>query len=147
MNYRSESDRKLEIYLNMICIASRYFEVKQLQQQVNTCDLSQVPGNIDSVLSLKIGWQERVSLHYLVVPIEVNNTSVSFSTLSFSSGDKMVLQSQRHGAQETDFMCLERAHELFMVSQSLQKTNVFVYVLLCTLTSCTYISQLFTITV
>jgi len=119
MNYRSENARKLEIYLNRICIASRHFEVKQLQGQVETCDLSQVPGNFDSILSLKVGWQERVSLHYLVVPIEVNSTSVSFSTLSFSSGDKTVLQSQRDGAQVTDFMCLERAHELFMVSQSL----------------------------
>jgi hypothetical protein len=127
MNYRSENARKLEIYLNRICIASRHFEVKQLQGQVETCDLSQVPGNFDSILSLKVGWQERVSLHYLVVPTEVNSTSVSFSTLSFSSGDKTVLQSQRDGAQVTDFMCLERAHELFMVSQRLPKKNICIF--------------------
>ena len=132
MNYRSENDRKLEIYLNRICIASRHFEVKQLKGQIETCDLSHVPGNIDSIPSLKIGWQERVSLHYLVVPIEVNNTSISFSTLSFSSGDKTVLQSQSNGAQVTDFMCLERAHEIFMVSLSLQDhKEIYLHLFYC----------------
>lgn len=119
MNYRSDSDTKLEIYLNQICVASRHFEVRRLQGQVDTRDLSLVPGSSDSVPSFKIGWQERVTLHYLVVPIKVNNTSVSLSALSFASEDEMALQYQhlidhRCGAQVTDFMCLERAHEVFM---------------------------------
>lgn len=128
MNYRSDSDTKLEMYLNKICIASRHFEIRQLLGQVDASDLSQFllasVGNSDDVLSLKIGWQERVTLHYLVVPIEVNSTSVSFSTISFSKGDEMALESQplidhRYGSQVTDFMCLERAHEVFTVSQCL----------------------------
>jgi hypothetical protein len=128
MNYRSDSDTKLEIYLNNICIASRHFELRKVLGQVDARDLSQhllaSVGTSDSGLSLKIGWQERVTLHYLVIPIEVNRTSVSFSTLSFSSGDEMALGSQllidhRYGAQVTDFICLERAHEVFTVSQCL----------------------------
>jgi hypothetical protein len=128
MNYRSDSDTKLEIYLNKMCIASRHFEIRQVPGQVDARDLSQhllaSVGNSDSGLSLKIGWQERVTLHYLVVPVEINRTSVSFSNLSFSRGDEMTLESQplidhRYGAQVTDFICLERAHEVFTVSQCL----------------------------
>ena len=132
MNYRSDRDSKLEIYLNKICIASRHFEIRQLQGQVDSDDLSQSlistadgssNNNHPVSPSLKIAWQERVTLHYLVVPIErVNDTLVTFSTLLFSSGNKMVSESllpqmsRRYGAQVTDFMCRERAHEVFSVS-------------------------------
>ena len=126
MNYRSDSDTKPEIYLNKICIASRHFEIRKVLGQVDARDLSQnlLASVSDSGVSLKIGWQERVTLHYLVIPIEVNRTSVSFSTLSFSRGDETAMESlplidHRYGAQVTDFICLERAHELFTVSQCL----------------------------
>ena len=117
MNYRSDRDSKLEIYLNKICVASRYFEIRQLLGQVDSYDLSQSliasPGNDKS---LKIGWQDRVTLHYLVVPIERANSTITFSALSFSRGDNVPTLSQRHGAEVTDFMCRERAHEVFTVS-------------------------------
>jgi hypothetical protein len=128
MNNRSDSDNRLEIYLNKICIANRNFEIRKLPGQVDISDLSQyllaTVGSNDSSLSLKIGWQERVTLHYRVIPIEVDTTSVSFSTFTFSRDDEMALESQplidhRYGAQVTDFMCLERAHEVFTVSQLL----------------------------
>lgn len=126
MNYRSDRDTKLEIFLNRIFIASRHFEIKQLLGQVDSHDLSQPliassEGGSDNS-SLKIGWQERVTLHYLVVPIETDNSSVKFSTLLFSSGDKVTESFpqtiQRYGSQVTDFMCRERAHDVFSVSQA-----------------------------
>jgi hypothetical protein len=126
MNNRSDSDTQLEIYLNKVCIASRHFEIRKVPGQVDAHDLAQYflasVGSSDSSLSLKIGWQERVTLHYRVVPIEADCSSVSFSTFSFSRDVEMALESQpltdhRYGAQVTDFMCLERAHEVFTVSQ------------------------------
>mmetsp|Transcript_1241 Transcript_1241/g.2203 ORF Transcript_1241/g.2203 Transcript_1241/m.2203 type:complete len:647 (+) Transcript_1241:74-2014(+) len=114
MNYRSDRDSKLEIDLNKICVASRHFEIRQLPGQVEPVDFDN-----PSSTSLKIGWQERVTLHYLVVPTEnVNSAFVAISTLLFSSGNKMLLSNRRtemnqNGAQLTDFMCRERAHELF----------------------------------
>jgi len=121
MNYRSDRDSNLEIYLNKICIASRNFEIRQLLGQVDSQDLSQsliASSGSDAGSSLKIGWQERVTLHYLVVPIERANASVTFSILSFPCGNKsrseFLPETRRwHGAQVTDFMCRERAHDVF----------------------------------
>lgn len=108
MNYRSDRDSKLDIYLNKICIASRHFEIRQMQGQELT------PSARSDSPSLKIGWQERVTLHYLVVPIErTSNALITLSTLSFSSGDRT---SHRSDGQVADFMCRERAHEMFIVS-------------------------------
>merc|ERR1712194_649067 len=130
MNYRSDRDSKLEIFLNKICIASRHFEIRQLQGQVASGDLSQsLISNTDGSSScsgttspaspsLKIGWQERVTLHYLIVPIaRSNETFVTFSTLLFSSGNEMShalpRMNRQYGAQVVDLMCRERAHEVF----------------------------------
>ena len=118
MNYRSDRDSKLEINLNKICIASRHFEIKQLLGQIDSQDMSPPrTGNNEVSPSLKIGWQERVTLHYLVVPIETSSASVTFSTLSFAT-DKNAEQvsQQSDGAHVTDFMCRERAHDVFSVS-------------------------------
>ena len=112
MNYRSDRETKLEILLNKICIASRHFEIKEMQGQVTSGDL------IPMSTSLKIGWQERVTLHYLVVPIKRSNPSLEFSTLSFSSGNEVAPEAVSI-VQLPDFMCRERAHEVFSVSQLL----------------------------
>jgi len=116
MNYRSDRDSKLEINLNKICIASRHFEIKQLLGQIDSQDMSPPQtGNNEVSPSLKIGWQERVTLHYLVVPIETSSASVIFSTLSFAMDTESSPQ-QSDGAHVTDFMCRERAHDVFSVS-------------------------------
>lgn len=133
MNYRSDRDSKLEINLNKICIASRHFEIKQLLGQIDSQDMSPPQtGNNEVSPSLKIGWQERVTLHYLVVPIETSSTSVTFSTLSFAMDNKKVKPESppqlSDGAHVTDFMCRERAHDMFSVSPSLlQCCDIFSY--------------------
>ena len=129
MNYRSDRDSKLDIHLNKICIASRHFEMRQLQGQVDSAHLSQSLISMtdgkngrsnNSSNSLKIGWQERVTLHFLIIPItRSNNTLITFSNLSFSSRDEIRLsQPQTNwqcGAQVVDIMCRERAHDVFTV--------------------------------
>lgn len=128
MNYRSDRDTKLQIYLDKICIASRHFEIRQLKGQVDSNDLSksliEFHSDCDHGSSLQIGWQERITVHYLVVPIDVDNVPVSFSTISFSSGNEMISKSlpqlldSRTGGKVTDFMCRERAYEVFTVSRA-----------------------------
>jgi hypothetical protein len=125
MNYRSDRDTKLQIYLNKICIASRHFEIRQMKGQVDSNDLSkslsEFHPDCDPVSSLQIGWQERITVHYLVVPKDFASMPVLFSTISFSSENEMVPNSLPHlldrqtGDKVTDFMCRERAHEVFMV--------------------------------
>lgn len=128
MNYRSDRDTKLHIYLDKICIASRHFEIRQLKGQVDSNDFSKSLyelSDCDPVSSLQIGWQERITVHYLVVPIDVANTPVSISAISFSIDNQTIstsvpqLLDHRTGGKLADFMCRERAHELFLVSQSL----------------------------
>lgn len=133
MNYRSDRDSNLEIYLNKICIASRNFEIRQMLGQVDSQDLSQsliASSGSAAGSSLKIGWQERITLHYLVVPIERANTSVTFSILSFPCGNKNMSESlpetrRWYGAQVTDFMCRERAHDVFTVSLGILRCRLF----------------------
>ena len=125
MNYRSDRESNLEIYLDKIFIASRHFEVRQMLGQVDPSDVSTSlisnVGNGSLLSSLKIGWQERVTLHYLVIPLEKSKPSFTLSMLSFSSGNQAESESlheitQRYGAKVTDFMCRERAHDAFSVS-------------------------------
>lgn len=134
MNYRSDRDTKLDIILNKICIASRYFEIKQLLGQIDSDDLSSsqltsTRNSCSQVPSLKIGWQEKVTLHYLVVPIDMPSTSVTFSSLSFTTDNSAISESSPpqlgNCAQVTDFMCRERAHDVFSVSQVFMRLPQF----------------------
>ena len=113
MNYRSDRETNLEIDLQNVCIASRNFQVKQLEGQVYAERNPQQS-------SVRIGWQERITLHYLVVPVATIATCFSTIKSLSSSGndntafDKSLLSSNcKH---ITDFVCRERAHEIFSVS-------------------------------
>ena len=119
MNYRSDRDTKLEIYLNKICIASRHFKVKQLVGQVDSARRRPLSAALEGQSSFQIGWQERVTLHYLVVPIQSNADRVSFSNLSFSSDETSVPQmhASKDDKKVAEFMCREKAHESFIVRQ------------------------------
>ena len=103
MNYRSDRETKLEIDLGDFSIASRHFEVRQLEGQ-------EYPGKNQN---LQIGWQERITLHYLVIPTV---TTACFSKLGQSSDNFAYEKTSTH---VTDFMCRERAHEVFTVSHKL----------------------------
>jgi hypothetical protein len=111
MNYRSDRDTKLEINLSNVCIASRNFQVKQLEGQV-------YPDHTSNASTLQIGWQERLTLHYLVVPIEMNADS-SIRNLPCSSDNGIACENillSKNRTHVVDFMCRERAHEVFTVS-------------------------------
>ena len=120
MNYRSDRDTDLEINLRNVCIASRNFRVQQMEGQVQPESRSKLP-------SLQIGWQERMTLHYLVVPTQTSNTFSTLSTLSSSKNDLIDRENplkSNDSTHVTDFMCRERAHEVFTVRYSVSTANL-----------------------
>jgi hypothetical protein len=111
MNYRSDRDANLEIDLDDVCIASRNFKVQTLEGQMYSHHKPKAP-------SLQIGWQERVTLHYLVIPIEKTTCFSTLSVLSSLSTDNIACDEALKSFDSkhlTDFMCRERAHEVFTV--------------------------------
>ena len=120
MNYRSDRDSGLDINFDNICVISRHFEVKQLQGQLISDDVSNslIPLDDNPKSSqLEVGWQERVTLHYLVVPVAKSDGSCNISVLPFSKdGTASFPVTSRRVGKLTDFICRERAHNVFSVS-------------------------------
>ena len=119
MNYRSDRDAGLDINFDNICVISRHFEVKQLQGQLISDGVSNCLLPLDDKPSaLEVGWQERVTLHYLVAPVAKTDGSCNISMLSFSKNDESSSfpNASRGDATLTDFICRERAHDVFSVS-------------------------------
>jgi len=121
MNYRSDRDTGLYTGLNVnfdnLYVISRHFEVKQLQGQVTSDGDSNslIPVDVDNKPSaLEVGWQERVTLHYLVAPIVGTIGPCKISTLPFSNDGSTSLDDVKNGDTKlTDFICRERAHDEF----------------------------------
>ncbi len=85
------------------------------------------PESRSKLPSLQIGWQERMTLHYLVVPTQTSNTFSTLSTLSSSRNDSIDRENplkSNDGTNVTDFMCRERAHEVFTVRYSFYTANL-----------------------
>ena len=131
-NYRSDRQTKLDINLDRICVASRYYRATQLPGQLGESDplgseahLQELNGGPTSVL--RIGWQERVTMHYLIVPMGAddskNGARYTLSQCHLIDGksdiakdDSQFLEgSDAGGLAVTDFICLEHAHEKFKV--------------------------------
>lgn len=108
MNYRSDRESSLEIDLSHVCIASRNFKVQQLEGQV-------YPQQNPALPTLQIGWQERITLHYLIAPTEASTCFSKLRSLLSDSANSVYDKSSKN-MHVTDFMCRERAHEVFSVS-------------------------------
>jgi len=118
MNFRSDRDTGLDINFDNICVISRHFEVKPLQGQLISDGVSNslIPLD-DKPSTLEVGWQERVTLHYLVAPVAGTDGSCNISMLPFSNDESASLPNASHGnGKLTDFICRERAHDVFSVS-------------------------------
>jgi hypothetical protein len=93
--------------LDKLSVASRHYKLESLPGQFIT---SEENGNV-----LQIGWQERVTIHYKVVPLNDESetcllSECSFSEMAQSSTADCVL------SEATDYLCLERARDSFEVS-------------------------------
>lgn len=85
------------------------------------------PESRSKLPSLQIGWQERMTLHYLVVPTQMSNTFSTLSTLSNSKNDSINSENHLKSNESThviDFMCRERAYEVFTVRRSVCTANL-----------------------
>ena len=120
MNYRSDRDTGLDINFDNICVISRHFEAKQLQGQLTSDGISNSLIPVDenpNSSQLKVGWQERITLHYLVTPVVKSDGSCNISMLPFSRDGAASYTDTSHGVGKlTDFICRERAHDVFSVS-------------------------------
>ena len=94
-NYRSDRDTKLSINVNSISIASKKHKLQVLPGQLLGQEFS-------------LGWQEQMTMHFSILP-EIDNGGLSECQLASSS------QPWPEGSRPTDFICLEHAHEKFMV--------------------------------
>jgi hypothetical protein len=117
MNYRSDRDTGLDINFDNICVISRHFEAKQLQGQLTSDGISNSLIPVDenpNSSQLKVGWQERITLHYLVTPVVKSDGSCNISMLPFSRDGAASYTDTSHGVGKlTDFICRERAHDVF----------------------------------
>ena len=122
-NYRSDRQAKLDINLDKVCIASRYYRVKQLVRQLGESeDLgseTDLEVHLGSEATLEIGWQEQVTLHYLITPLEPDEVAYTLSECRIAKNSLIYSPLTNTNSLVTDFVCLEHSHEHFLVSFSL----------------------------
>jgi hypothetical protein len=92
--------------LDKLSVASRHYKLEALPGQFVT---SEENGNV-----LQIGWQERVTLHYKIVPLTEESKNCLLSECAFSETAKFTIQ-ECVISEATDFLCLEHARETFEV--------------------------------
>jgi hypothetical protein len=101
--------------LDKLSVASRHYKLESLPGQFIT---SEENGNV-----LQIGWQERVTIHYKVVPLNDESktcllSECSFTEMAQSSTADCVL------SEATDYLCLERARDSFEVSNPFDRSEL-----------------------
>ena len=93
--------------LDKLSLASRHYRLEALPGQFSSTEqLANV---------IQIGWQERMTVHYRVIPLEEESRTCLLSEVTFS--EKAESNTKECVASDsTDFLCLERACETFEVS-------------------------------
>ncbi len=120
-NNRTDRPTDLYVTLDKLALASRKYKLEVIPGQFSTSD--QIEGVI------QIGWQERLTVHYRVLPLLEGEASLA--ELSECPFQEAAVASRQKCATSTalDFMCLERAFEIFQVrGASLQPQTVVVAV-------------------
>lgn len=104
--------------MNKIFIASRYHKVVPLDGQQIPYHANSENYEENSVVqqSLGIRWQEKVSLHYLVTPLDEPCFTLSECDVLINHRSKSLSPSEVNSI--TDFICLEHAHEKYTVRVS-----------------------------
>lgn len=96
--------------MDKIGVTSRHYRLERLLGQLGDAN--------DESRPLKLGWQERVAMHYRIIP---RNTETSICTVSecpfmegaiYTGSPKAALDNMA----STDYLCLEHAHTKFQVS-------------------------------
>jgi len=106
-NKRTDRPTDLFVTLDKLSVASRHYKLEALPGQFIT---SEENGNV-----LQIGWQERVTIHYKVIPLEKESKVCLLSECSFTEMAKSTTIECIY-SKATDYLCLERARESFEVA-------------------------------
>lgn len=90
--------------LDKLSVASRHYKLEALPGQFIT---SEENGNV-----LQIGWQERVTIHYKVIPLAEESKVCLLSECSFTEMAKSTTIEAVY-SEATDYLCLENARDSF----------------------------------
>jgi hypothetical protein len=107
-NYRSDKSSELDVVLDKLCILSRHYRMELLEGQLGAFKMEASP--------FRLGWQERVTLHYRVIPIEDSSTSCMLSECQFAKEGVEVAECL--AGPTTNYLCMERAQQEFQVSSN-----------------------------
>ena len=106
-NIRIHDNKNIDLFLNSLCIVSRYYRAIPIEGQI--CKKINLPGSNVSVV--KVGQQERLSMHYRIIPLK--DAQLILSNCPFAQ--QIEIPSNCEKISNTNFLCLENAHSLFMV--------------------------------
>ena len=104
-NYRSDKSTELDVTLDKLCILSRHYRMELLEGQLGQTQAPSTP--------FRLGWQERVTLHYRVIPLNEAAAACMLSECQFSEGQVEVMQCLT--GPTTNYLCMERAQQEFQV--------------------------------
>ena len=106
-NNRTDRPTDLFVTLDKLALASRHYRLEILPGQFTTSD------QVANVL--QIGWQERMTVHYRVLPLEDESRTCLLSECPFlEDGDVSIAECMKSDGM--DFLCLVWAAETFEVS-------------------------------
>lgn len=106
-NNRTDRPTDLFIGLDNLSLASRHYRLEALPGQFSDAK-SGGPS------SLQLGWRERMTFHYRVVPLEEDSNTCLISEHAFAEKESPGSTVKHCAASaDTDYLCLERAAENF----------------------------------
>ena len=104
-NYRSDRSSELDVTLDKLCILSRHYRMELLQGQLGDIKTEASP--------FRLGWQERVTLHYRVIPLDSPSAACMLSECQFAKGQVEVAECL--AGPTTNYLCMEHAQHEFQV--------------------------------
>lgn len=102
-NNRTDSPTNLLLNMEKVHLASRFYR------------LEVIPGQVSGPV-VQLGWQERCTVHYRILPMDEKNELCLLSESEFS-GSTEVVSTACVNSESSNYLCLERAAKTFMVSQ------------------------------
>mmetsp|Transcript_18906 Transcript_18906/g.28738 ORF Transcript_18906/g.28738 Transcript_18906/m.28738 type:complete len:1849 (-) Transcript_18906:41-5587(-) len=104
-NFRSDSETKMEIAIDKVCVASKNYSIRALAEDEATSQTGTPSRNCS------ISWQEKMTMHYLIRPLP--SRSARSCTLSESILDNTQSCNSSGYSSMIDFLSLEHAHSHF----------------------------------
>lgn len=103
-NCRTDRPDQLELDLNELTLASRYYRLEPLPGQIMASSSS---------TSVTLGWQERATFHYKLVCEDEKDQPSLLSHCPFTGVEEVNEATRSSPSSLLAFLCLERAHDSF----------------------------------